>query len=383
MSSPLSVLITNARTGGGGEARYVVSLADQLRKSGRRILIGCKSKSVLADRGRMADVPVLDEYVFRGGLRPRAWRHDLALMRSVLIEQKPDIIHVNSSQDHWVAAVSNRLLGRPSCLVRTRHNTYLVGNSWPNRVLNRDWTDFQIIVCRYMQDQFAAQPMFDRQRLATVHNGVDAEFYRPDPVLRDAARAEFGYSNEDVVIGIAARLNPVKGHDLLFRAVGLLIKELPNLRLLVLGHGGSKDELATLARDLGIAHAVTFAGQREDMQRCVQAFDIGAQPSLEETSSFSLKEQMAAEKPVVTSDFAACKEIVDDGVEGFTAPVGTVEPLADAIRRLAVDREMRLRMGRAGRERVLREFSVQEFCRRTIEAYGKALEVHKMRRAAR
>jgi glycosyltransferase involved in cell wall biosynthesis len=119
------------------------------------------------------------------------------------------------------------------------------------------------------------------------------------------------------------------------------------------------------------------------MQRCVQAFDIGAQPSLEETSSFSLKEQMAAEKPVVTSDFAACKEIVDDGVEGFTAPVGTVEPLADAIRRLAVDSEMRLRMGRAGRARVLREFSVQEFCRRTIEAYGKALEVHKMRPAVR
>jgi glycosyltransferase involved in cell wall biosynthesis len=94
-------------------------------------------------------------------------------------------------------------------------------------------------------------------------------------------------------------------------------------------------------------------------------------------------EALACGTPVLTLPNGAAPEIVDDGVEGFTAPVGTIEPLADAIRRLAVDREMRLRMGRAGRARVLREFSVQEFCRQTIEAYGKALEMHKMRRAVR
>lgn len=374
MSDPLTVLITNARAAGGGEARYVSNLAAELRKAGHRVLIGCKPGSTVAEYCRAVGVTVLDQFTFRGGLRPRAWTHDLALMRDVLVKERPGVIHVNSSQDHWIAGIAHRRLGRPSCLVRTRHNTYAVANSWPNRVLNRDWTDFQIIVCRHMRAEFAKEPAFAAQPMASVHNGVDAEAYRPDPALRAQARNEFGYTDNEIVIGIAARVNPIKGHEYLLRAVSRLKADVPNLRVLLLGGGDLEPELKRLAQELGIAGLATFAGNREDMARCVQAFDIGAQPSLEETSSFSLKEQMACEKPVITSDYPACLEIVEDGVEGYTVPVRSVEPLADAIRRLATDAGLRARMGRAGRERVLREFSIEEFGRRTLDAYGQAIE---------
>jgi glycosyltransferase involved in cell wall biosynthesis len=374
MTDSLKIFITNSRAGGGGEARYVSSLAEHLIQLGHNVLVGCRSGSTLAGYAREAGIPVLDKFIFRGGLRPDAWRRDLALMRRVLLEERPDIIHVNSSQDHWVAAIARKLWKSPTRLVRARHNTYPVKNSLPNRVLNRDWTDLHIIVCRYMRDKFAAEPPFRGRPLVAVHNGVDAEAYKPNNALRIDARREFGYADNDIVIGVAARLNPIKGHDLLIRSVGLLKDKLPNLRLLFLGTGNLEEELRNLAKAQGVADAVFFAGNREDMARCVQAFDIGAQPSLEETSSFSLKEQMAAEKPVVTSDFPGCLEIVDDGVEGFTAPVGTVEPLAEAIRKLATDPALRLQFGKAGRARVLREFSVEQFALRTVDAYRAAID---------
>jgi len=381
-SRPLNVFITNAQAEPGGEVRYVSTLAKALQEDGHQVLIGCKSEGVLAERARAMKMSVCDEFHYQRGLRPRMWPHDFAAMRRVLETNRFDIVHVNSSQDHWIAAIVNRRMGRPFCLVRTRHNTHLVSNSWPHRVLNRDWTDFHIMVCRFMRDLFLRRrrAMFDENRAVTVHNGIDSETYRPDPELRVEARMEFGYTDGDIVLGVAALLAPAKGHTLILRAMALLKKELPNLCLLIVGSGDIENELRGMSQDLGIAKAVTFAGRREDMQRCIQAFDISVQPSLRETSSFSLKEQMAAEKAVITSDYAGCLEIVDDGVEGFTVPVGTVEPLAAAIRHLTLDPVLRARMGRAGRERVLREFNVQEFCRRTVATYHKALELRKEQR---
>jgi glycosyltransferase involved in cell wall biosynthesis len=219
--------------------------------------------------------------------------------------------------------------------------------------------------------------------MCSIHNGVDTQEFRADGVERAAARAEFGYKDDDLVCGIAARLVPAKGHEYLFRAAALLKKEFPGLRVLVLGRGDLETELVKLAGELGIGEIVRFAGFREDMARCTQAFDIGVQPSVDcDTSSFSLKEQMAEEKPVVCSDYGGLTEILTDGVEGFIVPTRTVEPLAEAMKKLLIDSELRPKMGAAGRQRVLKEFTLEMFAERTVEAYYRALEIHGARSAS-
>ena len=163
----------------------------------------------------------------------------------------------------------------------------------------------------------------------------------------------------------------------------MLHEAFPQLRVLVLGRGDLEPELVNLAKELGIGGIVRFAGFRDDMARCTQAFDIGVQPSIDcDTSSFSLKEQMAEEKPVVCSDYGGLTEILTDGVEGFIVPTGTVEPLAEAMKRLLVDAGLRRNMGAAGRQRVLKEFTLEVFAQRTVEAYYRALEIHGARSAS-
>ncbi len=379
--SRLNILIADFHLQGGGQVRYVVSLARELVRFGHRVTVGCRSGSVLVDAAREAGCEVIDRFNFRGGLRPLAWAEDLRRGKSYIRREKPDILHVNGSQDHWSLALANRGLGFPVCLVRTRHNTYTVKDHLPNRLLNRQWTDFQIVVCDVVRRTLSLQRAFDHARLCSIHNGVDAERYRPDPERRAAARAAFGYTDDDLVCGIVARMVPAKGHQFLFRAVAQLTKNYPALKILCLGQGALEEDLKKLAADLHIAERIHFAGFRQDMEECLHAVDIGVQPSIDcDTSSFSLKEMMALEIPVIASDYGGLKEIVSDGVEGFVVHAGTVEPLAAALRRMVIAPDLRARMGRMGRQRVLADFTLEVFARRTEHAYRRAIEVHRQRR---
>lgn len=376
--APLKILLTDPHLKGGGQVRYVTNLATALTQAGHSVAIGCKPDSILVEKAREAGCDVRNEFTFRGGLRPRAWKHDLEAMRRYIRSENPDIIHTSGSQDHWVAASANKSLKRPVCLVRTRHNTYRVKDGLPNRVLNRNWTDYQIVVCDTVRQQLASQRAFEAGRLCTIHNGVDAEQYRPDPEARARVREEFGYKDDHLVVGIAARLVLAKGHTFLFKATSMLVRDFPKLRVLVLGQGPLEESLKQTALICGIGAITRFAGFREDMPACVQAFDIGVQPSIDcDTSSFALKEQMAAGKAVVASDYGGLTEIVGDGSEGLIVPAGSIGPLATALRALLADEDLRRRMGEKARARVLNEFTIQAFAEKTVAAYRTALEMHR------
>jgi glycosyltransferase involved in cell wall biosynthesis len=379
--TPLRVLILDPHTDGGGQVSYITRLATELTQRGCDVTLGCRPQSVLVQSAALAGCAAHNRFHFARGLRLGPWRADIREMRRYLRTTPPDLVHVNGSQDHWVAALAGKLEGFPVPLLRTRHNTYPVKPGYVNRLLNRDWTDFQIVVCDVVRRSLGSQSAFDLQRMCTIHNGVDAEEYRPDPAARASARAEFGFADTDLVCGIAARLVPAKGHEYLFRAVAQLKNSFPELRVLALGQGVLEAPLKALAEELGIGPRIVWGGFRTDMARCVQAFDIGVQPSVDcDTSSFSLKEQMAAEKPVVASDYGGLTEIVSDGVEGIVVPAGQAGPLASALRRLLSEPESRAQMGKGGRRRVLREFTLEVFAEKTLAAYDRAIQAHRTRR---
>lgn len=354
--------------------RYISTLATGLHALGHRVTVGCRPSSVLVGQTRDCASP-FDRFYFAGGLRLRMWARDLHTAAGLLRDARPDIIHVNGSQDHWTMALANQACGHSIPLLRTRHNTYAVSANPANRLLNRRLTDFQIVVCETVRQQLAQHPVFHADRLCAIHNGVDADLYRRDDAARARARTEFGYGPSDLVCGIVARLVPAKGHIFLFEAAAMLKEQIPNLRILVLGQGTLEDALRQMAVDLGISAMVQFAGFRTDMHHCVQALDIGVQPSIDcDTSSFSMKEQMAASVPVVASDYGGLSEIIDDGQEGYIVPHGTSEPLAAAIKTLASSADLRLRMGLKAQERARAEFSSDAFVRRTVEVYRRVSE---------
>lgn len=372
---PLHILLTDPHSDGGGQVRYVQNLAGELVALGHRVTIGCRRGSVLVDVARDTGSETLDVFHFARGMRPRRWGSDLRSLASFLKRSQPDIVHVNGSQDHWVAGLTRKLFGRRAPIIRTRHNTYSVKRGAANRWLNTGCTAHQITVCEMVRTTLSGHPAFDPARLTAIHNGVDTARYAPDAACRERMRSEFGFGEHDVVFGIAARLVEAKGHRYLFEAAARLAGDLPDLRVLVLGQGALEARLRAQVAQLGLEAQVHFAGFRNDMEQCVHAFDVGALPSIDcDTSSFSLKEQMAAGIPVITSDYGGLPEIVSDGQEGHVVPNGTVEPLATAMRALAESPLRRREMGEAGRRRVLSEFSLQSFSKRTVDVYRNVLK---------
>lgn len=176
---------------------------------------------------------------------------------------------------------------------------------------------------------------------------------------RDWARAELGLDEQDLVVGIVARLEPEKAHEVAFHAIAKLAPANPRLRLVVVGEGARAAELRALAEQLDLSAQVRFTGLRRDVPRLLPAFDVACLTSRYECAPLAVIEAMAAGVPVVTADVGAVRDMVTDGVEGYVVPPGDVGAFADRIARLAGDADLRKRLGAHGRDRAERDFDIE------------------------
>ncbi|MAA74768.1 MAG: hypothetical protein CMN28_08685 [Salinisphaeraceae bacterium] len=355
-----------------GQLHAVATLMDEMQALGHHVVLACRSDSLFVEMGRQRGWNVWPALYLIGGFRPRKRLADLFRLCRYIVRNDFDLIHVNGSQDHWLAAFAIRLTRRKMALVRTRHNTKKVANTWSNRLLNQRWTDLQITACELLIKDYQNHPAFLKKTLVSIHQGVYLDRTRTDAAHRSRLRASLGFSESDCVLGISARVHPDKGHRYLLDAMAALNR--PDLKLLVIGDGPGLQIMQAYAADIGVASRVHFAGYVDDVGTLLQIVDIGIQPSVGiETSCLAIKEIMALQKPVIVSDYGGLPEIVNHEVEGLVVSHGSAQALARAIGRLADDRHAAAMMGRAGRRRVEDQFTARLCAIRTLNAYRLAL----------
>ncbi len=166
------------------------------------------------------------------------------------------------------------------------------------------------------------------------------------------------------------RLVPFKGVDFLLRALELV----PDLRLDIVGDGPERNRLKTLADALAVTGRVKFWGEYpdEDLPRRMADADFLVLPSVttEEMFGMVLLEAMAAGRPVITTAVpSGVREVNEAGVTGLEVPIRDVEALANAMRTLAENAELRAQMGAAGKARVLERFTVDAMAQAHLEVY--------------
>ncbi len=138
--------------------------------------------------------------------------------------------------------------------------------------------------------------------VTVIANAVDTARFVPAP--RDAARRELGLPPDRPIIGVAGRLEEVKGQAVAVRALA----KIPQALLVLAGDGSQQDALRALAAELGVAERVMFLGYRDDMAVIYPAFDVLALPSLNEGLPLSVLEAQACDIPVVASDVGSVRE---------------------------------------------------------------------------
>lgn len=212
------------------------------------------------------------------------------------------------------------------------------------------------IVCTSdaVKDFFARLEPSSAGKLTRIHNGIDVESIASAAAEVDVAalRRSLGVPEGRAVILAVGRLVEQKGHDVLVRAM----RDVSGAVAVLVGRGENEETLKTLARELGIADRMIFAGYRADVPALMGACDVLAMPSRWEGFGLAAAEAMAAGKPVVASRVSALPEVVEDGVSGTLVPAGDAPALAAALGALVADAGKRAAFGAAGLVRVRRLF---------------------------
>jgi glycosyltransferase involved in cell wall biosynthesis len=177
-----------------------------------------------------------------------------------------------------------------------------------------------------------------------------------------------------LVLGVG-RLSQEKGFDVLLRAFAEVHGSAPDARLLLAGRGLEEGQLVALARELGIAEAVEFAGwvPVAEMPALLDRAAVVAVPSREEGFGLTALEASLRARPVVATRVGGLPEVVEDGVTGTLVAVDSPGELASAIGTLIGDRDRAARLGRAGRDRAQRLFSEDRHLREHAELYDRLI----------
>jgi glycosyltransferase involved in cell wall biosynthesis len=266
-------------------------------------------------------------------------------------------------------------LGRPLRVLEVYHTTVLRSLGAQARlVVYRPlfWLAHQLVYVCEWQRRYCRRRLVWSPRTAVIHNGIDPARFDPArlPSMADA-RARFGLKDEDRVVGLCAVFRPEKAHEDLLEAVARCKARGIDWQVLLIGDGPTRPAVEAAIERLGLSSQVHITGFLEDVREAVLACDAMALVSISETFSVAALEAMALAKPLLMSDIGGAAEQIEPGINGELFPPSDLAALADRLARLA-DRERCAAMGRASREKLLREFS-EDAMRRRYEAVIDAL----------
>jgi len=277
-----------------------------------------------------------------------------------------DHVHAHFATHPAVAAlVIHRLTGIPFSF--TAHGSDLHVD---RRMLDAkvEAAAFAVTVSRYNRRLIIEECGEDvAPRVHVVRCGADLDLFRP-PVLRPPA------DDEPFRITCVASFEEVKGHRFLVNALGRLSASGVDYRCRLIGEGPLREEIEELVARLDLGDSVTFLGAREraEVARHLRASDAAVLASCRtkqgkrEGVPVALMEAMATGLPVVATRISGIPELVEDGRTGLLVPPRDPAALADALAALEGDSDLRGRLGRAGREKVSREFDVRANARRLL-----------------
>jgi len=334
-----------------------LEVSAHLAKRGHRVTLACCPESRLARSARDAHLDVIGLDV-SGYIHPAAtWR----LSRLIRSRAFP-LVHCQHSRDLSIVVLAADLSGgSPQVLLSKRVGSYVHKRDLFHRYTYSRLARVLAISEVIHRNVLDTTPT-PSERVITLHDAIDTDVF--DPARADGKRVR-GFS-------------PGKGHEELLEAAATLHAERPGVRFLVVGEASAgeehyEEEIRRMSAGLGLDGTVTFAGFRRDIPDVMASFDILAFPSHAESFGVVLIEAMAMGLPVVSTNCDGVLDIVLDGETGlFVHPRASGE-LAAALVRLVDSRDLRGKLGAAGRRRALDLFGRESQIDRLETIYREVL----------
>ena len=233
---------------------------------------------------------------------------------------------------------------------------------------------------KQMKELFNNQAQGNKFKVAT--QGFDAQYFLPDEERDISWRRKTGISESSPLVVLIAASARNKGQEDFLRAACIVKESMPAAQFAIIGGGDRRylKDLKDLALGLGLEENVFFVDFMEDIAPVYGSLDVLVCASLKETFGRTIVEAMLAEKPVVSTRCGGPEEIVIDGVTGLLVPVKAPPELARAILKILEDRDLAQQMGREGRDRAQRCYSIQSYARHIQDIIQDCISEHRTKR---
>ena len=306
-----------------------------------------------------------EHFTLRGPYDPACWWNLVKVLR----RRRVSIAHSHEFSMALYGTAAARWAGLPHVL--TMHGVARWADRLRRRVALR-WacrsSAFTVGVSRAVTAALSGRLRLVQDTVRVVPNGVN-----PLPGDRKPVRSELGLPPETILVLCLGNLYPVKGYDVLLRALSGLRSIPVEWHLAIAGRGGEESALRELAAAEGLSGRVSFLGWRNDVGNLLAAADLFALPSRSEGHPLALLDAMHAGLPIVASAVGGIPDTARDGVEALLVPREDHAALAGALHRFFMDPELRARMGHAAARQAAEQFTVRAMADRYEHLYARAL----------
>lgn len=304
------------------------------------------------------------------------------ILQQHLTQLRPDVVHTHSAK----AGILGRSVAwklKIPCVVHTVHGApFHPYQAWPVRKLYQiceRWAARRchrlISVADAMTDLLVEAKIAERSKFVTIYSGMDIEPFLNADQNRQQLRKELGIRPEDIVVGKIARLFHLKGHQYLLACAQRVVQADPRIRFLLVGDGILRESLEKEIASMGLQNHFIFTGlvPPHEIPDLIGAMDMLMHVSLREGLARALPQAMLAGKPVISYDIDGAKEVVIEDHTGILLPPKSIQPLGDAILKLANDADLRTRLGLQGRLLCQERFGHQSMTKQIRRLYEQIL----------
>ncbi|MFH1184360.1 MAG: glycosyltransferase family 4 protein [Chloroflexota bacterium] len=230
-------------------------------------------------------------------------------------------------------------------------------------LVNAGVASILVNVSRKVLEQAAAAGI-RRERMTVIPNGIPSS--DAGAGNGPAMRAELGIDEEDVLILSVGRLVYQKGHEYLIEAMHSILPDFPRAKAVICGEGPLRRQLEAQIDRLGVAASVTLPGNRMDIDRFLRSANIFVLPSRWEGLPVALLEAMDSGLPVVATRVEGVEEVIQNSAQGLLVPPEDARALAESLKGLIADPELRERMGTGARARMRESYTIDIMCEKYL-----------------
>jgi len=373
MKTGLKVLIYAPIRWLNAECAYILTLLPRLREQGFEIVLMGSAGNPILEEAKKLGFRVKDEFNLLS-LNPFYLGKILGKLKRWLGEEKFDLLSIHRSEGFFlIHRLASRLNPRPA-LIRVRQDMRPARPDPINRATYQR-CDFILVSNQLLAQDLIARLHLPREKVKVVYLGIDPKKFVPRKSAQEL-RKELGIPSSARLVGISARLAPVKGHKYFLQSARIISEKMPEVRFLVsYRHIEPESNFLALLSRSRLKDKFILSDSSDHYIDLLALCEVGVLSSVgSEASSRACLEWMALKKPVVATRVGVLPELIIPAETGYLVMPRDAQGMAEAILKLLKHPERAREMGEKGYKQLVENFTEEQMVEQTIQYFQQAVE---------